>query len=183
MNYILRSSKPGEAISKEIVLAPGINSFCVDKYGTYDLSFSSCHTYDSSTSKSFKTGNESPVAIKAVKHRNGVQILSNIKSTFKASIESEGHPKRIVTFVEEPNKVNNQFAYRYDFDLQPYERWTVTPESDIVLFSPQSTELIGANDCVEVSITRRLCLSSQSSHVFCKLNYFRLHSRSMPPKV
>lgn len=151
MNYVLRSSKPGETISKEIVLVPGINSFCVDKYGVYDLSFSSCHSYDSTTSKTFKTGNENPVTVKAVKHRNGILILSNIKSTFKVSIESDDQPKRTVTFVEEPNKVNNQFAYRYDFDLQPYERWTVTPESEIVLFSPQSTVLIGANDCIEVS--------------------------------
>lgn len=150
MNYKLRSTKADESFSKEIVLAPGINSFCVDKYGHYDLSFASCHTYDSSTSKSFKTGNENAVVINAVKHRNGVRILANIKSTFKVLVETENDDKRTVHFVEEPKKVNNQFAYRYDFDLQPSERLTLTPQSDIVLFTPQSTDIFGASDCIEV---------------------------------
>lgn len=151
MQYKLRTLNADEkSVSKEIVLAPGINSFCVEKYGHYDLSFESCHTYDSTTSKSFKTGNENPVVINAVKHRNGVRILANIKSTFNVLVESETGDKRTVKFVEEPNKVNGLFAYRHEFDLKPSERLSLTPQSELVLFSPQSTDIYGASDCIEV---------------------------------
>lgn len=157
MSYAFRSAKSEEAASKEIVLAPGINSFCVDKFGHYDLSFSGCHTYDSSTPKSFKTGVSSPVSVNAVKHRNGVRILSDIKSTFKVLVESEHGEKNVVAFTEESTKVNGKFAYRHDFDLQPSSKLIMTPQSETVLFSPQSKEIQGATDCVEV---RKLLMHS-----------------------
>lgn len=150
MNYEFRSSQPGESISKEILLAPGINSFCVDKFGQYDLSFASCHTYDANTPKSFQTGVERPVSINAVKHRNGIRILSDIKTSFKVLVEPQNGESRLIAFAEEANKVKNQFAYRYDFDLEQSEKLTITPKSDIVLFTPQSKEIYGGNDCVEV---------------------------------
>lgn len=156
MGYTFRSSaaKSGESASKEILLAPGINSFCVDKFGYYDLTYSGCHTYDSTTPKSFKTGDEKlAVTVNAVKHRNGVRILSDIKSTFKVLVESaENGEKNVITFTEESIKVNGKFAYRHDFDLKPASKLILTPQSDTVLFAPQSKELYGANDCVEVSI-------------------------------
>lgn len=152
MTYGLRASTKSEKSpgNKEIFLAPGINSFCVDKYGTYDLSFSGCHTYDAATPKSFKTGDEKPVVINAAKHRNGVRILSNVKSAFKVLVEVENGQNSHITFTEEPTKVNGKFAYRHDFDLEPFVKLTVTPQSDTVLFTPKTTEIFGANDCVEV---------------------------------
>lgn len=158
MTYGLHASPKSEkstATNKEIFLAPGINSFCVDKFGTYDLTFSGCHTYDAATPKSFKTGDEKPVTVNAAKHRNGVRILSNVKSAFKVLIEVENGQTSHITFTEEPTKVNGQFAYRHDFDLEPYVKLTVTPQSDTVLFTPKSTEIFGANDCVEVSKKRQ----------------------------
>lgn len=152
MSYALRGAKSTESAAKEIFLAPGINSFCVDKFGYYDLTFSGCHTYDSTTTKSFKTGEEKPVAVNAVKHRNGVRILSDIKSTFKVLVESENGEKSVVAFNEESAKVNEKFAYRHDFDLQASVKLTLTPQSDTVLFTPKSKEINGANDCVEVRI-------------------------------
>lgn len=153
MTYVFRSTKPEESASKEIFLAPGINSFCVDRFGYYDLSFSGCHSYDSTTPKSFKTGEEKPVAVNAVKHRNGVRILSDIKSTFKVLVESETGEKNVITFTEESTKITGKFAYRNDFDLQPSAKLTLVPQSDTILFTPQSKEIYGANDCVEVRIS------------------------------
>lgn len=150
MNYALGASQPNESISKEILLAPGINSFCVDRFGTYNLLFSGCHTYDSNTPTLFKTGDKNPVIVNAIKHRNGVRILSDVRSVFKVLVEMENGDKQHITFIEEPNKVNNQYTYRYDFDLQQTEKLTLTPQSDIVLFSPQSREILGASDCIEV---------------------------------
>lgn len=153
MAYVFRSSKPEESTAKEIFLAPGINSFCVDRFGYYDLSFSGCHSYDSTTPKSFKTGEEKPVTVNAVKHRNGVRILSDIKSAFKVLVESETGDKNVVTFTEESTKISGKFAYRYDFDLQVAAKLTLTPQSDTILFTPKSKEIYGASDCVEVRIS------------------------------
>lgn len=151
MTYTFRTSKAEKLTSKSLNLAPGVNSFCVDRFGHYDLLFSGCHTYDTSTPKSFKTGEEKPVAVNAVKHRNGVRILSNIKSSFKVLVELEDSGKNEIVFTEEPTKVNGMTAYRYDFDLKPSAQLTVTPQSDTVLFNPVSKQIFGANDCVEVS--------------------------------
>lgn len=148
MSYAFRSA--GESNSKEIFLAPGINSFCVDKFGHYDLSFSGCHTYDASTPKSFKTGEERPVSVNAVKHRNGVRILTDIKSIYKVLVETENGEKNVIVFEEDATKINGKFAYRHDFDLKPLAKLIVTPQSDTVLFSPQTQDIFGSNDCVEV---------------------------------
>lgn len=133
-------------------MAPGINSFCVDKFGQYDLAVSGCHVYDpNSFRSSFSTGETAPIAINAIKHRNGVRILSDERSNFKIVVQQNSRKDNYVV-TEEPNKVNGQFAYRYDFDLRTEEQILVTPESDVMLFDPESKEIVGANDCVEVRI-------------------------------
>lgn len=182
MSYGLRTTAKSEKpTTKEIFLAPGINSFCVDKFGTYDLSFSGCHTYDAATPKSFKTGDEKPVIVNAAKHRNGVRILSNIKSTFKVLVEVENGQSTHITFTEEPTKVNGKFAYRHDFDLEPFVKLIITPQSDTVLFTPKSTEIFGANDCVEVRKFYNYFCSSNSRKkkiLQCFLDcfsHFRMH--------
>lgn len=156
MSYKFRATKTDKQASKEIFLSPGINSFCVDKFGTYDISFEGCHTYDSTSPISFKTGDGNSIAVKAIKHRNGVRILADTKSTFKVLIENEKKEKNYVNFKEEPTKVNGYFAYRQDFDLKPYEKLIISPQSDTDLFSPASKEVSGANDCVEVRIKLNL---------------------------
>lgn len=153
MTYKLHSTQPQQpaAASKDILLAPGLSSFCVDQFGQYDLTFTGCHTYEANAHRSFHTGDEIPVAINAIKHRNGIRILSNVKSAFKVLVE-QGGAKRYITPLEEPQKVNGQFSYRYDFDLKHNERLTLTPESEVVLFNPAKAELVGADDCVEVCL-------------------------------
>lgn len=153
MSYKLRSKTP--TAEKDIILTPGLNSFCVEKFGTYDLTFIGCHTYDPNSQNSFRTGEERPITVKALKHKNVVRILSDIRSTHKALVENNGE-KKSVTFIEETEKVNGRFSYRYDFELKHQERVVVTPESEIVLFNPTSAELIGADDCVEVSFSKHL---------------------------
>lgn len=150
MSYSLRTSQQEKSASKEIFLAPGINSFCVDKFGQYDLRFSGCHSYDASTATSFRSGEEQPVNVNAVKHRNGVRILSDMKSTYKVLVEFENGEKNYINFAEEPTKVNGKYAYRHDFDLQPSAKLIITPQSDTALFSPKSKEIYGSVDCVEV---------------------------------
>lgn len=152
MKYALAATKPSDSISKEILLAPGINSFCVDRYGQYDLKFSGCHTYDSGSTKSFRTGVEHPMAVNAVKHRHGVRIISDTRATFKVLVEQENGAKQVITFAEDADKQHEsgQFVYRHNFDLKHSEKLTLTPQGETVLFAPQSKEIFGADDCVEV---------------------------------
>lgn len=152
MNYALSSTTPSESIAKEILLAPGINSFCVDKFGEYDLKFIGCHTYDASATKSFKTGVEHPVAVNAVQHRNGVQIVSDTKTKFNVLAVRENGEKQLIAFTEAPNKQTDakQFVYHHNFDLKHNEKITLTPQGETVLFAPQSKDITGANDCIEV---------------------------------
>lgn len=149
MTYKLRSKAP--QAEKDIILTPGPNSFCVEQFGVYDLTFTGCHVYDKSSHSSFQTGEEKSITVTALKHRNGVKILSDIRSTHRALVENNGEKKSVI-FTEETEKENGRFSYRYDFDLKHQERIIITPESEIVLFSPTSSELIGADDCVEVSL-------------------------------
>lgn len=153
MQYKIKGVKPKESASKEILLAPGLNSFCVDKLCDYDLTFSGCHTYDPKTLRtSFRPGDSSPILVNAIKHKNGLQILSNVKGPFKVLVEQKNE-KKYYNLVEQPNKVNGQFVYRYEFELGAEERLLVTPQSDIMLFTPESKEIFGANDCIEVCVT------------------------------
>lgn len=152
MNYKLRKDSVNNLKPKEIFLAPGINSFCVDKFGYYDIKFSGCHSYDESTPSSFKTGADNNVNVRAVKHRNGIRILSDIKSKFIVFVEDENGEKSFIEFIEESTKVNGKHAYRFDFDLKPLSKIILTPKSDTVLFDPESKAIFGANDCTEVII-------------------------------
>lgn len=152
MQYKIKNAKPQDSASKEILLAPGINSFCVDKFCDYDLTFSGCHTYDPNKLRtSFHPSDSSPILVNAIKHKNGIQILSNVRTALKGLVEQKNDRKQF-TFVEQSNKINGQYAYRWEIDLAPEEKILVTPQSDVMLFTPVSKQIIGANDCVEVSI-------------------------------
>lgn len=151
MTYKFHATQPQQptVAGKDILLAPGLSSFCVDQFGQYDLTFAGCHTYDTNALRSFQTGDELPLAINAIKHRNGIRILSDVRSVFKVAVEGGG-AKQYITPLEDSQKINGKFSYRHDFDLKPNERLSLTPESEVMLFTPAKTEIIGADDCVEV---------------------------------
>lgn len=179
MTYKFHTTQPQQASAPlNVLLAPGLSSFCVDKFGQYDVTFDGCHSYEADAPRSFQTGDEIPLAITAIKHSNGIRIVSNIKSTFRVLVE-QGGAKRYITPTEEEQKVNGQFSYRIRFDLRPNERLTLTPESEVVLFTPAKAELIGADDCVEVCTHRPL--ESIASHT--RSSNFRMCSPSARPKA
>lgn len=96
--------------------------------------------------------------------------MSDVRSTFKIAVDQNGQ-RSTFALTEETNKVNGQFAYRYDFDLRPDEQILVTPESDVMLFGPTSKELIGAQDCVEV------CYRAIYANKSISFNFFIFPSR------
>lgn len=185
MTYKFHSNQPQSQqpadTGKDILLAPGLSSFCVEKFGQYDLTFTGCHTYAANAHRSFHTGDEVPLAINALKHRNGIRIVSDVKSSFKVLVEQSG-TKQYISPVEESQQINGKFSYRHDFDLKPNDRLVLTPESDVFLFTPTTTEIVGADDCVEVGF---VCIYRRESiSIFPHFPFlFRMHSPSPRPKV
>lgn len=111
----------------------------------------SCHTYDASVPKSFSTRNQSPITITAVKHRHGVRILSETALKYSIDVVRDSGIAEVIKLIEEPKKVDGYFSYRYDFDLKPQEKLKLLPKSSEMLFKPESAEISGSNECLDVA--------------------------------
>lgn len=143
------------AVSSDILkLLSGVNTFCVPKFGSYSIKLEGCHLYDEDTVPStIDTANNNPIIINAVAHKVGVRVLSPDATvdTLKLSVESASLGKTIVTPVAESHKMDGKYAYRFDTHLKPEEVLKITPSSDILLFEPNTKEIVGTNDCIDVA--------------------------------
>ncbi|XP_054737233.1 BOS complex subunit NOMO1 [Anastrepha obliqua] len=148
-------------------LLAGVNTFCVPTFGTYKIKLEGCHIYDESLPKTFSTTDGSPIIITAIAHKIGVRVLSTDPSTdnLRFVVESKSLGKQVITPTAEAHKVDGNYAFRYDTHLQPEEILHIKPQSDILLFSPQTKELKGGNDCVDIAFnfiaTRGLILKGR----------------------
>lgn len=140
-----------QSVIQEMTLIPGLNSFCVSKFGQYDISFVGCHYYDDNLPTTLDTGSRTPITITATKHRNGIRILSDEKTQFSLLVEAQGQ-KETVTPTLEAERIDGFLSYRYEFRLKADELITVTPHSDIMLLKPESQDIMGGTDCVDVRI-------------------------------
>lgn len=135
---------------EEIQLVTGLNQFCVTKYGQYIINFIGCHSYDTKNVPSFiHTNDLQPTVVNAIKHKNGVRILSDVSTNYKLIIE-RSNKMETVNLVVEKQKIDGSFVYRHDFDLELNERVVITPQNEIMLFKPENKEIFGGSDCVEV---------------------------------
>lgn len=124
---------------------------CVPRAGTYDLKVSGCHTFEEE-SKVLTTKSSTPVHINAVKHRNGVRILSEIAQQFTIETEFEDGTKKILKPTQQAEKVDGYVAYKIHLDLKSGEFVKLSPKSEQMLFKPAKTEWKGASDCIEVAV-------------------------------
>lgn len=122
---------------------------CVPKAGTYDLKVSGCHTFDED-SKVLSTKSQAPIYINAIKHRNGIWILSEIEQVFTIDAEFEDGSKQVLRPAKQAEKVDGYVAYNINLDLKAGERVKLSPKSEQMLFKPDQTESKGAPDCVDV---------------------------------
>lgn len=147
---------PANTHAQQVSLVPGLNTICTAAYGTYDVRFIGCHTYDTNELPlTIDIANHAPITINAIKHRSGVRILSDTVATTLTLQADAKDWSRTVQPTAEPQLVDGQHAYRYDFDLQPEERVTLTPHSDTMLFQPANAQLVGGHDCVTNARTFR----------------------------
>lgn len=122
---------------------------CVPKAGTYDLKVKGCHTFDED-SKTLSTKSQTPVYINAIKHRNGIRILSEIDQQFTIDAQFEDGLQQLLKPVKQADKVDGYVAYNVNLDLKSGERVKLSPISEQMLFKPEQTEWKGASDCVDV---------------------------------
>uniref|UniRef100_A0A034WVQ7 Nodal modulator 1 n=8 Tax=Bactrocera TaxID=47832 RepID=A0A034WVQ7_BACDO len=158
---IMKYSYTGTAVSVQqqqlsvdtLKLLTGVNTFCVPIFGTYKFKLDGCHLYDDNLPKTFNTADKKPVIITAIAHKIGVRILSsdaNIDS-LRLIVESKTLGKNVITPFAETHKIDGKYSFRYDTHLQPQEKIHITPQSNLLLFSPQTKELIGSHDCVDIA--------------------------------
>lgn len=144
----------------------GANEFCVPKAGIYDMKVSGCHTFEEDT-KVLSTKSTTPVHVTAIKHKNGIRILSEISQQFNIEVQYEDESKEILKPVEESERVDGYFAYILNLNLKSGEVIKLTPKSEQMLFKPSKTEIKAASDCVDVAFnfiaTKGLVISGGTS--------------------
>lgn len=128
----------------------GENVLCVPNAGIYDLTVSGCHTFDENT-KVLSTESQTPVYVSAVKHRNGIRILSEIDQQFSIDAEFEDGTKQVLRPLKQSDKVDGYVAYNINLDLKAGERVKLSPKSEQMLFKPDQSEWKGASDCLNVA--------------------------------
>ncbi|KMY92670.1 nodal modulator 3 [Drosophila simulans] len=153
--HVTGPSEP-KAPTESLKIASGVNTFCVNKYGSYDFKLEGCHTYDESLPSKFITPEPDQLQtliINAVAHKTGVRVLSTepTADSIKLVLESESLGQEVITPVAESHKVDGKFAYRYDTYLKPEQVLRITPVSDVLLFAPQQHEIVGSSDCVDIA--------------------------------
>lgn len=114
------------------------------------MKVSGCHTFEEDT-KVLSTKSTSPVHVTAIKHRNGIRILSEIKQQFTIEVQYEDESKEVLKLIEQTERVDGYAAYNLNLNLKSGEAVKLTPKSEQMLFKPSTTEIKGASDCVEVA--------------------------------
>lgn len=165
----MRRVEEGKPVEKNYIqLSSGANVLCVPVAGTYDLKVSGCHTYDEK-SKVMSTKDLSPIHINAVKHRNGIRILSEIDQVFTIDAEFEDGSKILLKPTKLADKVDGYVAYNVNLDLKSGEQLKLVPHSEQMLFKPDQTSMIGAADCVIVAFnfiaTKGLVISGKTEPI------------------
>ncbi|CAO1434626.1 unnamed protein product [Diamesa serratosioi] len=150
-SYKLISTGTDEHVKENLIeLSNGYNDLCVPQSGDYIMKLSGCHSFDDNE-KLFSTNDVTPLNIVAVFHRNGIRILSEMESTFTIQAVKEDGTKKILKPEPESQKVDGYFAYKLELNLKADEKVMLIPFSDQMLFKPNSIELKGHNDCIDVA--------------------------------
>jgi hypothetical protein len=114
------------------------------------MKVSGCHTFEEDT-KVLSTKSTSPIHVTAIKHKNGIRILSEINQEFSIEVQYEDESKEVLKPIGQKERVDGYAAYNLNLNLRNGEAVKLTPKSEQMLFKPSSTEIKGASDCVDVA--------------------------------
>ncbi|KOC70780.1 Nodal modulator 2 [Habropoda laboriosa] len=144
-------SKVNESKKLALALNKGSTKHCVSEPGMYTFAPRSCHVYEKS-SYTWDTSTLNPVLLHSTEHRHKGYIVSrSVSDGIKVKIENAaGDSTAINTKTLGPLKWKQQkssYKYEFEFEAKTDNVYTITPLSDILLFSPASLKVLGVNDC------------------------------------
>lgn len=129
------------------------------------MKVSGCHIFEEDNIV-MSTKSTSPIYVTAIKHKNGIRILSEMDQQFTIEVQYENEKKEVLKPIKQTEKVDGYSAYNLNLNLKSGEVIKLTPKSEQMLFKPSSTELKGANDCVDVAFnfiaTKGLVISGRT---------------------
>ncbi|CAK9802616.1 Nodal modulator 3 [Anthophora quadrimaculata] len=139
-------SKLNESKKLPLALNKGSTKHCVSEPGMYTFVPKSCHVYEES-SYTWDTNTLSPILLHSMEHSHNGNILTrSALDGVKVKIENaEGE----VTVLGPLKWKRHEDLYKYEFEFKAKmdNVYTITPLSDVLLFSPPSLKVLGVNDC------------------------------------
>lgn len=134
-------------------LGSGLNTFCVDKAGRYNVKLMGCHVYPEEIAKVFSTDTLTPITFAAKAHHVSFRIMTpkGIKAELvKLILESKNSGKHQLVADIEADRPN---SLRFDTELETGDEVTLTPQSFELLFKPEKHVYVMPNQCVEIAVT------------------------------
>lgn len=134
-------------------LGAGLNTFCVNKAGKYNVKLMGCHVYPEDIARSFSTDTLSPTTFAARAHHVGFRINTprGIRTELvKLVLESKISGKQQLVADVEADKQN---SLKFETKLETGDEVTLTPMSSELLFKPEKHVYVMPNECVEVAAT------------------------------
>ncbi|XP_071858725.1 BOS complex subunit NOMO3 isoform X2 [Bombus fervidus] len=139
-------SKADELKKLTLILNKGSTKHCVSEPGIYIFTPKSCHVYEKS-SYTWDTNIVSPILLYSMEHSHIGNILSrSAVDGIKVKIENAAGE---VTMLGPLKSTRHEDLYKYEFEFKARADnvYTITPLSNILLFSPTSLKVLGVNDC------------------------------------
>ncbi|XP_011299165.1 nodal modulator 1 [Fopius arisanus] len=140
---------PGKSKKIALTLPMGSTRHCVSSPGIYKFIPKSCHIY----SKEFypwDTTNQNPIILTSNEHRHRGKILVPSSSSevgeVDIKVKIETGEKTIYSPVKF-SRTKDTYQYIFEFNANVDSIYVITPQSDIILFSPPSLKITGTNDC------------------------------------
>lgn len=131
-------------------LGSGLNTFCVNKAGSYNLRLMGCHVYPEDVAKTFSTDTLSPVTFPAKSHNVAFRINTprgTKPELVHLVLDSKVSGKRQLVPIVEADKPN---SFKFETQLVAGEEITLTPQSFELLFKPEKEVYVMPNDCVDL---------------------------------
>ncbi|XP_048265268.1 uncharacterized protein LOC100649850 isoform X3 [Bombus terrestris] len=139
-------SKAGELKKLTLALNKGSTKHCISEPGMYTFTPKSCHVYEKS-SHTWNTNTVSPILLHSTEHSHIGSILSRTAlDGIKVKIEN-ATGEVIMLGPLKSTRHEDLYKYEFEFKAKTDNVYTITPLSNILLFSPTSLKVLGVNDC------------------------------------
>ncbi|XP_043524022.1 nodal modulator 3 isoform X2 [Frieseomelitta varia] len=130
----------------KLTLNKGSTKHCVLEPGVYTFTPKSCHVYEKS-SFTWDTNTVSPILLHSTEHSHAGNILTrSALDEIKVKIENAAGDVTILGPLKS-TRDEDMYKYKFEFKAKTDNVYTITPLSNILLFSPTSLKVLGVNDC------------------------------------